>query len=150
MWDSRALRLLTIFFCGPTTVTPTFFKSLVWRIGIERGRQREGEGGGVIYKVQSGEKRCDRGKDWEKKQSEEGCDTLVTFNGMLPALLPSLFCAAAIHNRLHFPEGHWAATSLNKLSGVPLVSITNKQRDGPVTLHWQLLLRPCQWRKQRH
>lgn len=29
VWESRALRLLTIFFCGPTIVTPTFFRSLV-------------------------------------------------------------------------------------------------------------------------
>lgn len=36
MWESRALRLLTIFFCGPTIVTPTFFRSL-------RGRREEWE-----------------------------------------------------------------------------------------------------------
>lgn len=44
------MRLLTIFFCGPTIVTPTFFKSLIWNnrekrrgekdrvIGLTRGR----------------------------------------------------------------------------------------------------------------
>lgn len=28
MWESRALRLLTIFFCGAAIVSPTFFRSL--------------------------------------------------------------------------------------------------------------------------
>lgn len=41
-WESRALRLLTIFFCGPTIVTPTFFRSLV--CGGETGE--EGRNGG--------------------------------------------------------------------------------------------------------
>ena len=56
----------------------------------------------------------DGGKDGEKKRcgrmrvSVGGCDTHVTFNDMLPVLPLS----SVIHKGLHFPEGRWAATSL--------------------------------------
>lgn len=66
--------------------------------------------------------------------SDGGCDTHVTFNDMLPALLPSLPHASVIHKGLHFPEGHWTATSLKWGLGVegvlPPLSITNKQEVG--------------------
>lgn len=52
VWDSTALRLLTIFFCGPVIVTPTFFKSLVCK---RRTRERkQGERKSVIGLTEGG------------------------------------------------------------------------------------------------
>lgn len=73
---------------------------------------------------------------WGKKKRKESvsvgaCDTLVTFNDMLPVLFPSLSHASVIHKGLYFPDRHWVATSLE----VPPLSITNKQGGGLVGLH---------------
>lgn len=74
-------------------------------------------------------------RDGEKKRDESVnvgvCDILVTFNDMLPVLSPSHSHAAVIHKGLHFPEGHWTATSLE----VPPLSITNNQGGGLVGPH---------------
>lgn len=78
-------------------------------------------------------------KRWKVCISDGGCDTHVTFNDMLPVLLPSLSHASVIHKGLHFPEGHCTGKSLKWGLGVegvlPPLSITNKQGGGPMGLH---------------
>lgn len=61
------MRLLTIFFCGPTIVTPTFFRSLVWEGGGGRERERVGERSGGRHN--QGERRY-RGRDGRKKDGK--------------------------------------------------------------------------------
>ncbi len=139
------MRLLTIFFCGPTIVTPTFFRSLVCEgEGERRGREREkGRRGRNPDTIR--ERDVTEGKDGEKKRwkvcvSDGGCDTHVTFNDMLPALLPSLSHVPVIHTirtRTAFPRRPLGChISRGGLEGVLVpLSITNKQGGWPMGLH---------------
>lgn len=63
VWESRALRLLTIFFCGTTIVTPTFFRSLVYEREGERGKGRRGRKPDTIRERDVTEEKMGRKKD---------------------------------------------------------------------------------------
>lgn len=110
MWESRAFRLLTIFFCGPTIVTPTFFRSLVCEIEGE-GRRERRERDTIRHRGRRG------GRKWKAYVRDGECDTNVTFYDMLPALLPSLSSAPVIHKELHFPEGYADSCYYDPVSG---------------------------------
>lgn len=73
--------------------------------------------------IREREKR-DGEKRWKGHVNVAGCDTHVTLGDMLPALLPSLSHASVTHKGLHFPEGRWAATSLEVVKEGRLVAST--------------------------
>lgn len=109
VWESRALRLLTIFFCGPTIVTPTFFRSLIWEGEGERRGERRGRRGQNIGTGGEGEVGGDEG-NMERKQIEkcalviEEVTPFVISNDMLPAPLVSLSLCICHSQRTTYPR----------------------------------------------